>query len=140
MKGKYDLSKIDKIVGYRLKEERILKGRSQKDVGTAVGVTLQQIQKYEAAVNRASFSMLVNLCYELGIDVREFLVSVIDVFEASETANSARDQKIVDEAKAKATLSLVKSFKRIKNNEMRALVLEVIKSTADLYENAETPQ
>src|SRR5688572_13695555 len=78
MTEKYAPSPVDKTLGRRLKEERLRAGRSQTDVGKAVGVSFQQIQKYEKGANRISFSMLVRLCRELGLDMNAFIDSVLD--------------------------------------------------------------
>jgi transcriptional regulator with XRE-family HTH domain len=97
MTEKYAPSRIDKTLGRRLKEERLRAGRSQTDVGKAVGVSFQQIQKYEKGVNRISFSMLVRLCRELGLDMNAFIDSVLDESgegDSGETCRSAAKEPI----------------------------------------------
>lgn len=63
---------VDKFVGSRLRAERIRMGWSQADLGLAIGVTFQQVQKYERGVNRLSASMLVRSSKALGVPVAEF--------------------------------------------------------------------
>jgi transcriptional regulator with XRE-family HTH domain len=52
----------DRIIGTRLRGMRLAAGMSQGDLGEALGVTFQQIQKYENGVNRVSGSALLTLC------------------------------------------------------------------------------
>lgn len=67
---------IDIIIGRRIREARQEKGMSQPDLASAVGISYQQIQKYERAANRVSVSTLLVLCEALGISVDEFLKSL----------------------------------------------------------------
>lgn len=60
---------VDLHVGARIREERIHIRMSQSALGDAIGVTFQQIQKYERGVNRVSASMLVRIAATLGVSV-----------------------------------------------------------------------
>jgi transcriptional regulator with XRE-family HTH domain len=55
----------DRVIGARLKSMRTSQGLSQGDLGESLGVTFQQIQKYENGVNRVSGSALLTLCKTL---------------------------------------------------------------------------
>lgn len=63
---------VDCYVGDRVRAERIKAGWSQTDLGRAIGVTFQQIQKYERGANRVSASMLVRTAKALGVPVVDF--------------------------------------------------------------------
>ena len=63
---------VDRYVGDRVRAERIKLGWSQSDLGKAIGVTFQQIQKYERGTNRVSASMLVRTAKALGVPVADF--------------------------------------------------------------------
>ena len=65
-------TEIDKKVGETLVKLRQFRGMSQEDVANAVGVTFQQIQKYEKGKNRISVSRLWQFSHVLGIPVEEF--------------------------------------------------------------------
>ncbi len=56
----------------RLKRRRMLLGMSQEEVGKALGVTFQQIQKYEKGTNRISAGSLFILTHVLGVTVSDF--------------------------------------------------------------------
>lgn len=60
---------VDRYVGARIRAERTQVGLTQSQLGAAVGVTFQQIQKYERGTNRVSASMLVRAAKALGVSV-----------------------------------------------------------------------
>jgi len=64
---------IDKLVGKRLHQARVLLGYSQQTVGDALGVSFQQVQKYEKGVNRLSVARLVQLSKLLNKPVNWFV-------------------------------------------------------------------
>lgn len=65
-------NQIDVEVGARIRIERRLKGMSQTALGVAIGVTFQQVQKYELGVNRVSASRLAQLSGILSVPVSHF--------------------------------------------------------------------
>jgi len=67
-----DSDPVDRYVGERLRAERLQQAMSQTELGAAIGVTFQQIQKYERGANRVSASMLVRASKALGVPVGEF--------------------------------------------------------------------
>ena len=64
---------VDIKLGERLRVMRQNLGLSQSDLGAAIGVSFQQIQKYEAGKNRVAVSTLVALADHLGISAARFL-------------------------------------------------------------------
>ncbi|GAA0655518.1 helix-turn-helix domain-containing protein [Brevundimonas lenta] len=60
---------VDRYVGERIRAERMAAGLTQTQLGAAVGVTFQQIQKYERGVNRVSASTLARAAKALGVPV-----------------------------------------------------------------------
>lgn len=62
---------IDLFVGQRIREERTEKNLSQGDLGQAVGVSFQQIQKYERGSNRVSASTLARLAAVLDVPIED---------------------------------------------------------------------
>lgn len=63
---------IDIMVGSKVRHFRTLRGVSQEVLGESIGVTFQQVQKYEKGTNRISASRLVQIANALKIDVRKF--------------------------------------------------------------------
>lgn len=64
---------IDKNIGSRLRSYREAKDMSQSELGNALGVTFQQVQKYESGKNRVSGSSIHLLCRALGVTPNELL-------------------------------------------------------------------
>jgi transcriptional regulator with XRE-family HTH domain len=78
---------LDVALGARLGLLRRMRGLSQAAVGAAVGLTFQQIQKYERGANRVSASMLVKLAQALEVTVGELFAGEADpAFDAEEAA------------------------------------------------------
>jgi transcriptional regulator with XRE-family HTH domain len=65
-------SKIDSRIGNRVKETRRLRGVSQKRLGEALGLTFQQVQKYETGKNRIAAGTLYQIADFLKVDVASF--------------------------------------------------------------------
>ncbi len=63
---------IDIHVGAKLRAIRVSRGLSQTQLGKSVGLSFQQIQKYETAANRISASTLFMLCQKLGVEPASF--------------------------------------------------------------------
>lgn len=63
---------IDVYIGQRLRAERLARKMSQADLGAALNVTFQQIQKYERGDNRVSASMLTKAAEALDLSIMEF--------------------------------------------------------------------
>jgi transcriptional regulator with XRE-family HTH domain len=78
---------IDKHVGARVRMRRLMLNMSQSEIGNALGLTFQQIQKYENGVNRISASRLQLLCAVLKVPVPFFFEGLPDAPETDgETA------------------------------------------------------
>jgi transcriptional regulator with XRE-family HTH domain len=68
-------SGVDKVIGQRMRSFRLAKEMSQDDLGTKLGVSFQQIQKYEKGTNRLSSSRLVTAAKVLDTSVEQILGS-----------------------------------------------------------------
>lgn len=139
----YSLSKrgegpnpIDIHVGQRLRLRRTLLGLSQETLGEAVGITFQQLQKYERGANRISASRLFNLSQVLGVPVTFFF----DDLPASESSLVSEEQSETQEFESMArreTLELVRAYYRIPEESVRRRTFELVKTLAgDAEDNA----
>lgn len=63
---------VDRHIGGQVRIARMLAGKSQTELGAALGVTFQQIQKYERGANRISASKLQAIARVLGVTVSHF--------------------------------------------------------------------
>ena len=127
---------VDIYVGYRIRQRRTLLGLSQEKLGEALGLTFQQIQKYERGTNRVSASRLYDLARILDIEPNYFFEGM-----AEETArrspgrlhgmaeDAAKYQPTPDPSLKRETLELVRSYYRIED-QMRHRLFEMTKALA----------
>lgn len=118
---------FDACLGFRLRAIRQMRRISQECLGTALGVTFQQIQKYESGANRICPEKLYKCAQVLGVPVGYF-------FDQNETALSTIgfDKKIMNIATAVASLPSEEVAKRVYH-----LIL-AIKEEGDMYTRRET--
>ncbi|MFV0431481.1 MAG: helix-turn-helix domain-containing protein [Alphaproteobacteria bacterium] len=121
---------IDVHVGKKLRVRRILMGISQEQLGEAVGLTFQQIQKYERGANRVSSSRLWEFSQLLGVEVAWFFQNEEEI--KSKVLQLAEEQEEFSNSSEvltqKETLSLVKAWYGIKDKKTREKTLDLIKS------------
>lgn len=117
---------VDVHVGKTIRIQRLLKKVSQTELGDRVGVTFQQIQKYEKGSNRVSASMLVEIAGALNVDVRTFFD---DLSPASQTANdnSAPSEEFII---SREGVQLNAAFFSIKNEQLRKKILKLVQAIA----------
>lgn len=120
---------IDRLVSKRLKMRRIMLGLSQQELSEAVGVSIQQIQKYEKAVNRISSGKLYGFAKILKVSINYFFDLHINSDDSCEQFVSLdclqhADNKLPYE---KEVLALIRSFGEIKDAQVRKKVLALIK-------------
>lgn len=121
---------IDIHVGARLRLRRTLLGLSQEKLGEAVGITFQQLQKYERGANRISASRLFNLAQVLNVPVTFFFD---DLPPADDTVSGARvsEPTETDEFESMAkreTLELVRAYYRINDPAVRKRTFDLVKA------------
>ena len=129
-KGRAD--NIDRLVSKRLKVRRMMLGLSQQDLGNAVDVSIQQIQKYEKASNRISSGKLFTLSKFLKVPISYFFEQGDDTSNtignifAEDTENYiAGDKEPVSE---KELIVLIEAFSEIKSTQSRKKITELVKT------------
>ena len=129
-KGRAD--SVDQLVSRRLKMRRMILGLSQQDLGKAVDVSIQQVQKYEKATNRISSGKLFAFSKYLKVPVAYFYDQtetsdnlIGAMFAEDSVAYKADDQNSASE---KEIISLVKAFGDIKQPQSRKKIIELIKT------------
>jgi transcriptional regulator with XRE-family HTH domain len=130
-------SPIDVHVGSRVRLRRTLLGMSQEKLGEALGLTFQQIQKYERGVNRIGASRLFDLARVLDVPIGFFFDDMPG--ESSVPATSSRtrlpgmaeaQEGFEDDLHRRETLELVRAYYRITDPAVRKRVFELVKSLA----------
>jgi transcriptional regulator with XRE-family HTH domain len=117
---------VDKYVGNRIKMRRLLLGISQDDLAHKVGVTFQQVQKYEKGINRISSGRLQEIAGALKVPIWFF-------FENAPESGSGRtnkeEQAIVQLSEfmaSKEGVALNNAFPKIKNSKLRLSIVRLI--------------
>ena len=115
---------IEKKIGERLKFYRKQKGVSQTSLGEHVGLTFQQIQKYENGSNRLSTSRLIDFASYLDFSIEEFFDGL--------TKTSSKKISPLDEMKAALTeplmLNVVRQFREIESTKVRKSFINLLKN------------
>jgi transcriptional regulator with XRE-family HTH domain len=126
---------IDKHVGDRLRARRILLGLSQTSLGKAVGLTFQQIQKYERGKNRVSASALFRLSRALDVPVTFFFDEMPQEFVTDQPAPRPRtssQRAATDPARripmTREMLELARAYRRIRDKRTRQQVFKFIRA------------
>ncbi len=122
-------------VGKRLRLRRTILGLSQETVGNAIGITFQQIQKYERGVNRVGSSRLYEFSKLLTVPVSYFFDDMSKAVPPSEmnVAGVAEEAPTFEHEKlsSRETLEMMRAYYRISDPRVRKRVFELVKSLAD---------
>lgn len=76
LRGRSRPQVIDRLVGARMRERRLMLGLTQQEMAEIIGVTYQQAHKYEKGINRVAASRLFEIARALGVDVGYFFEGV----------------------------------------------------------------
>ncbi|HEY5337481.1 MAG TPA: helix-turn-helix transcriptional regulator [Rhizomicrobium sp.] len=127
-----EAKEVDTHVGGQVRRRRMLAGLTQQDVGKVLGLSFQQVQKYENGANRISAGRLFILARILATDVTEFYAGLND--EPRETASlSTTELKRAEQfMRSREGLRLNLSYVAIKNPNMRKRMLDLIAATNEL--------
>jgi transcriptional regulator with XRE-family HTH domain len=129
---------IDGQVGNRVRLRRMLIGMSQEKLGELLGLTFQQVQKYEKGVNRIGAGRLYQVAHILGVPVGYFYEGVMDYpADGSRRHDEADVPPVVEFLSSGEGLQLTLAFMRIKDPKVRKRVLDLVKSLAN-GEDAQT--
>ena len=134
-KGSRRPNPIDVHVGSRVRFRRMLLGMSQEKLGEKLGLTFQQIQKYEKGINRIGASRLFDLAQVLGVPV-QFFYEEAPAAEASQLvpdgfAERSADNSIVEFLRSRDGLELNKAFVRISDAKARRAIVDLVRSLAN---------
>jgi transcriptional regulator with XRE-family HTH domain len=114
---------IDIAVGRNVRIRRLAKGLSQKQLGTRVGLTFQQVQKYEAGANRIGSGRLVRIAKALDVPVATLFESV----DGATDPGAASLLRLLDDARA---FRLAQAFAAIRNVGFRRSIVDMVARVA----------
>ena len=121
---------IDKEVGSRVRMRRVAIGMSQEKLGDMLGLTFQQVQKYEKGMNRISVARLIEITKILGVDVHFFLDGVTSTKSGPGFAEENPPSYVADMMSTPEGLQLVRNFTGIKNPKVRKSIVQLVASLA----------
>lgn len=119
-----DAAEIDTVVGDRIRRRRILLGFTQDQLGEALGISYQQIQKYETGANRVSAGRLFQIAERLQTQVGWF-------FEGLGEQNAGHEGDEDDMSSPRHVIELVRGFSRLSEDRLRMAVLSLVRALAD---------
>lgn len=129
-------SPVDVHVGSRVRLRRTLLGMSQEKLGNAIGLTFQQVQKYERGANRIGASRLFDLSHVLDVPVAFFFdeMPTASAPEGYQPMSGHTEQRVetsdVDPMMKRETLELVRAYYRIPDANLRRKLFELAKAMA----------
>ena len=120
---------IDKLIGANLKKFRLERRLTLVNVANGVGVTYQQIQKYESGDNRTTSSMLYNLGIFLNVNIGDFYDGVTTLIETGQVEVTMPDPK------ERNMLIMYRKIGKLNQHH----VANIIRSLSDCYRGGDAP-
>ena len=126
-------SPVDVHVGARLRRRRTLLGMNQTKLGDAIGVTFQQVQKYESGANRISASRLFDLSRMFEVPVEYFFDDMPTAVAASSPTQGGGKAKEPPSYEPnpmakRETLQLVRAYYKIRDPQIRRRLYELTRA------------
>jgi len=121
---------IDVHVGARIRTRRLLAGMNQETLAEKLGLTFQQVQKYESGANRVSASRLAEIADALGVTVSYFFADQ----PAAGNGSTHQDDERRELIRRPETLELIRLYYGIADQDVRGQFLDMVKSVAQSSE------
>jgi transcriptional regulator with XRE-family HTH domain len=132
MMAKKSPNPTDKYVGSRVRMRRLMLGMSQEKLGEKLGLTFQQVQKYEKGTNRIGASRLQHISQILKVPVSFFFDGVSSPSRPAEDGVSKAPvaDYVSDFLSSSDGLALTKAFTNIKDTKLRRRVVDLVEEIA----------
>lgn len=121
---------IDIHVGSRIRLRRTMLGMSQEKLGESLGITFQQIQKYEKGTNRVGASRLQNISTILNVPVSFFFEDAPGDQNNTGMAEANSSNYVVDFLSSSEGLQLNRAFVKIADPKVRRRLVDLVKALA----------
>jgi transcriptional regulator with XRE-family HTH domain len=122
---------VDKYVGSRVRMRRVMLGMSQEKLGEALGLTFQQVQKYEKGTNRVGASRLQQISEILQVPVSFLFDGAPSGAASNENFREATSPAFVSDFLATSEgLALTRAFTRITDAKLRRSIVELVEQIA----------
>ncbi len=127
---------IDVHVGNRIRMRRLLLGMNQETLANALGLTFQQVQKYEGGANRVSASRLSAMAEILGVPISYFFGDL----RPDDAELSPEDQRWREYLQRPETIEFIRLYYAIPDLRARQQFLEMIKTLAEAASPSDAPE
>jgi transcriptional regulator with XRE-family HTH domain len=127
---KKNANPVDIQVGSRVRLRRMLIGMSQERLGELLGLTFQQVQKYEKGMNRIGAGRLFDIARILGVSIEYFYEGLTGSANRGFSENDA-SPPVMEFMASSEGLQLALAYMRIADAKIRKHVLDLVKSLAD---------
>jgi transcriptional regulator with XRE-family HTH domain len=124
---------IDRHVGSRLRMRRVLMGMSQEKLGDQLGVTFQQVQKYEKGMNRIGASRLQHASRALEVSIEFFFRDAPHLepnLSDSQSEASGDSNFVAEFLSSNEGIELNQAFARIRDRRLRRRIVELVRAVA----------
>jgi transcriptional regulator with XRE-family HTH domain len=122
---------IDKHVGSRVRMRRMMVGMSQTKLGDGLGITFQQVQKYEKGTNRIGASRLQHICHILQVPISFLFEGLPRAAGAPVGKGEVPSPDYVTDYLATADgLALTKAFMLIKKGKLKRCIVDLVEQIA----------
>lgn len=118
-------TEIDRIVAGNIRVARLAAGFSQEKLAHGLGITFQQVQKYEKAVNRISIGKLVRIAHILGVDLDELLANI-------DKPVGSVESDVRDLLATKDGVELARAYNAIKDGALRTHMRQLIQTVSQI--------
>ena len=125
--GRSRAQDVDRHVGARMRERRIMLGLTQQQMAVLIGVTYQQAHKYEKGINRVAAGRLYSIAQALGVEVSYF-------FEGLQTAGG-----LVPSPRQRMLLDLARNYLNIPVPEHQKAIVALARALAESENEDERP-
>jgi transcriptional regulator with XRE-family HTH domain len=114
-------TKIDKLVGRNTRLHRLAAEFTQEELGEKLGVTFQQVQKYEKGTNRVGSGRLYEIAEILDVPLKSF-------FDGETQQNDSRNSSPFDLLADSMTMQMAREFGKMTDNKTRRAILAVVET------------
>ncbi len=121
---------IEKKIGEKIRELRKLHGLSQMDLAEKLGLSFQQIQKYEKGLTRISVSRLSDISEIFGVDITDFFKGYKEDYKIKESSLPYGESHIY--TKDKKELSILRYFRKIKNPTLKDGIIRLVRIISNM--------
>lgn len=118
---------IDRHVGARIRMRRLMLKMSQTALGDALGVTFQQVQKYELGTNRVGASRLQQMAGALQVPISYFFENAPEISAGSNSASKRPSPDFITHFLATTEgLAIARALSRVKDRQRRRRIVKLI--------------